>query len=58
LGAILVGLFAGWLQTTIYLNLFNMATCSTNVPNSIVFAVLVRLSHSGPLYFMLFAFMI
>jgi hypothetical protein len=23
-----------------------------------VFAVLVRLSHSGPLYFMLFAFMI
>lgn len=58
IGAILVGLLAGWLQVTMYYNLFAMAYRSTVVPESVVFSLLVRLSHNGTLYFILFVFLI
>jgi hypothetical protein len=41
-----------------YYNLFDMAYHSTVVPESVVFALLVRLSHCAPLYLITFAFII
>ncbi len=58
LAAVVVGLLVGWLQLTMYYNLFDMAYHSTVVPESVVFALLVRLSHCAPLYLITFAFII
>jgi len=43
--AVLVGLFAGYVQVSAYYTLFDMSFVSAGVPDSLVFGTLVRLAH-------------
>lgn len=48
--AVLVGLFAGYVQVSAYYTLFDMSFVSAGVPDSLVFGTLVRLAHWAPTY--------
>jgi len=49
--AVLVGLFAGYVQVSAYYTLFEMAFASAAVPVSLVFGTFVRVAHWAPIYF-------
>lgn len=55
LAAVVVGLFAGWLQVSLYYMLFDISIASQFVPDSLVFGALTRVGHFAFPYVILFS---
>lgn len=48
--AVIIGLFAGYVQVAMYYTMFDVAFASAWVPDSFVFGALVRIGHWAPAY--------